>query len=114
MKPDIAELRRLEAEASEGPWRIELGRLGTLISDGQDAVAETYDEVDAALIVAMRNHAKAMIEAIEQSEQRLAMLRRVEWSAAKGCDDRCPACRRENTEGHAPDCELAQSLKGNQ
>ena len=50
----ITELRKLLVEATSRPWWVENGALGTLISDG-DAIAECYDDADAALIVAAVN-----------------------------------------------------------
>ena len=46
---------------------------------------------------------------LETADRRLALLRRVEcvwsdWTA-------CPICRQMQTEGHAPNCELAEEIK---
>lgn len=62
----IEELRRLEAEATPGPWKTD----GTFIENKTHILATSYHpencERDAALIVAMRN---ALPELLSQHEQ---------------------------------------------
>lgn len=61
--PDmIAELRRLEAEATPGPWDVS----GLTVYDTcMDSVASTHSAADAALIAAMRNALPELLKALE-------------------------------------------------
>src|SRR5690606_36143739 len=58
----IDELRRLEAEATPGPWDVS----GLTVYDTcMDSVASTHSAADAALIVAMRNALPELLKALE-------------------------------------------------
>lgn len=65
----VSELRRLLAEATDGPWH-KSGSLA-VYSSGESArcVDVCYRETDAALIVALRNHADALLDVVEEARR---------------------------------------------
>lgn len=66
----LPELRRLLAEADPGPWSTP-GHL--IISEPRDEViADAYNECDAALIVALRNHADALLDVVEACREHVS------------------------------------------
>lgn len=84
----IAELKRLLGEAMcLAPWRVHKAKCWHHIKDARGQfVAQNLFESDAALIVALRNNAEALLAVCEAAERLVA-----EWEVPD-CD--CPA------EGH--------------
>ncbi|MCZ7537824.1 MAG: hypothetical protein M5T61_19135 [Acidimicrobiia bacterium] len=62
----VSGLRRLLAEAAPAPWSC---AKHLIIADTRDEViADSYGACDAALIVALRNHAAALLDVVEAAE----------------------------------------------
>ncbi len=70
-RADLAELRRLLAMATPGPWRIEYDGDRYEFNAGAAGIGEVYDteggREDAALIVALVNAAPRLIEMAERA-----------------------------------------------
>ncbi len=76
---DIEELKKLEKAATEGPWELNLFNPLMVVRDaeeGQETVAlcplggfHRHSEANAALIVALRNHAKGLIAVAEAAKR---------------------------------------------
>ena len=93
---EIAELRRLEAEATPGPWDVS----GLTVYDTcMDGVASTHSASDAALIVALRNALPELLKAVEEATPSKEGLSpwpgwdssRDPWSQSKHQDQVCRA-----------------------
>lgn len=103
----VSELRRLLAEATEGPWRAELDGYHTLYVAGErkllrgqglrfqgvaeppllDRAGKHWWEQDAALIVALRNHADALLDVVEAVDAtHVTDTDHDDWYAVKGDD----------------------------
>lgn len=77
---DIAELRRLDQEATPGPWDVS----GLTVYDTcMDSVASTHSAADAALIVATRN---ALPELLAKAEAHDALVSALESINQYGTD----------------------------
>jgi hypothetical protein len=84
--PDVGELRRLEAAATEGPWFrwfSDAQKADHIRSASREWVAQfAATEADAALIAALRNSARWLLgqaEAVERVRERLA---KSDWIAS--------------------------------
>jgi len=66
----LDELRRLLAESTPGEWETvpELGGSRAFIRSGARCVATRTPTSDAALIVALRNHADALLDVVEAAQ----------------------------------------------
>lgn len=67
----LDELRRLLAEATPGEWETvpELGGSRAFIRSGARCVATRTPTSDAALIVALRNNADALLDVVEAAQK---------------------------------------------
>lgn len=65
----LDELRRLLAESTPGEWETvpELGGSRAFIRSGARCVATRTPTSDAALIVALRNHANTLLDVVEEA-----------------------------------------------
>lgn len=119
---DLAGL--LEA-ATDGPWEVRDGYDPTLVSatsnwpeGGDDALGQVYGRADAALIVALRNHAPALIATARERDAYVDLYRltrrrfladaRAERDAARAE----VAALRERVEAVAADFDTAVGFRG--
>lgn len=72
----VADLRAALDQAKEGPWRV-ADNGEDVVSESQGVVADAYVSADAAAIVALRNAAPALLDALD----RVAQLAE-EWAAS--------------------------------
>lgn len=119
MEYDLDELERLEKAATPGEWAFtgfdhnaqpQIHGTHNLVAvvAHEGVRTNTETQADAALITATRNALPAMIRDLRAMR---AMLKRLEWGGDE-IEDTCPACRRWRGKGHAPGCELAALLAG--
>jgi hypothetical protein len=112
---EIASLLALEAQASETPWRVEMGGAhgdawvdGIHSGEGYSPVVKTDsgvyppDQADADFLVAAVNAAPRLAEEVRT-------LRELVAHAARG-DYRCTFCGADSSNPHEPTCRAALAL----
>lgn len=103
MTPDIAELRRLEREATAGPWVVTVSYsdpvahrcgletedfvpLTTIAECAEGDPSDYFTEADAVFIRDIRNAAPALFDEVESQAARIAALEKCLRECAEGMD----------------------------
>lgn len=129
---DRDELKRLEAEATLGPWafdeeiqwinrgdedpEVHTGNFDVSCEGGDTTIANVNGQIaegkaNAAFIAAARN---AVPDLLAENERMRELLENIQWAEWEDSDHGtqrfCTACRNDAKYGHYPECKIGEFL----